>query len=125
MLAGFIFGSRWLQVPLYVGLIGNQSLLALPVWELFFSNMPADARRIATDRVKWSTKYQQKHGIQSGPAELDPATRDRIQHLCKRAYRALDRHYAARERWTGLGADSSGASGRTWGAFCPADCAVD
>lgn len=75
---------------LYVGIIGNQSLLALPTWELFFSNMPADARRIATDRVKWSVKYQQKHGILSGPADLSPAEGERVQHLGKRTYRALE-----------------------------------
>jgi len=75
---------------LYVGIIGNQALQAFPVWELFFTNMPADAKRIATDRVKWSVKYQQKYGIESGPAkELPDALCDRIQHTCKRAYRAL------------------------------------
>jgi D-alanine-D-alanine ligase len=53
--------------------------------------MPADARRIATDRVKWSVKYQKKYGIDSGPArEVPDAESDRLQHLCKRAYRALE-----------------------------------
>jgi D-alanine-D-alanine ligase len=76
---------------LYVGVIGNQVLQALPVWELFFTNMPADARRIATDRVKWSVKYQKKYGIESGPArELPDAETERMQHACKRAYRALE-----------------------------------
>jgi D-alanine-D-alanine ligase len=76
---------------LYIGIIGNQVLQAFPVWELFFMNMPPDAKRIATDRVKWSVKYQQKYGIESGPAkELPDATLDKIQHLCKRAYRALE-----------------------------------
>ena len=76
---------------LYVGVIGNQTLQALPVWELFFTNMPADAKRIATDRVKWSIKYQKKYGIDSGPArELTDAAATQIQHLCKRAYRALE-----------------------------------
>ena len=51
---------------LYVGVLGNQTLQALPVWELFFTNMPPEAKRIATDRVKWSTKYQKKYGIESG-----------------------------------------------------------
>src|SRR5436305_5587590 len=41
---------------LYVGILGNQALQALPVWELFFKNMPEGAKRIATDRVKWSVK---------------------------------------------------------------------
>src|SRR6266853_3050371 len=75
---------------LYVGILGNQQLQALPVWELFFTNMPPDARRIATDRVKWSVKYQKKYGIESGPAtELPESLATRIPHLCRRAYRAL------------------------------------
>jgi len=76
---------------LYVGIIGNQTLQALPVWELFFSNMPDSAKRIATDRVKWSAKYQKKYGIDSGPAkDLPEAKMHSIHHLCKRAYRALE-----------------------------------
>ena len=76
---------------LYVGVMGNQVLRSLPVWELFFTNMPSDAWRIATDRVKWSVKYQKKHGIESGPAgELSGTTGEDIQRVCKRAYRALE-----------------------------------
>jgi D-alanine-D-alanine ligase len=76
---------------LYVGVMGNQALQALPVWELFFTNMPDGVKRIATDRVKWSVKYQKKYGIDSGPAkELAEPVAEKIQHLCKRAYRALE-----------------------------------
>jgi len=76
---------------LYVGVVGNQKLQALPVWELFFTNMPADAKRIATDRVKWSVKYQKKYEIESGAArDLPPATTELIQHVCKRTFRALE-----------------------------------
>ena len=76
---------------LYVGILGNQVLQALPVWELFFTNMPEGAKRIATDRVKWSVKYQKKYGIDSGPArELSEAAVNQIQHVCKRAFRALE-----------------------------------
>jgi D-alanine-D-alanine ligase len=76
---------------LYVGVLGNQALQAMPVWELFFQNMPAEARRIATDRVKWSVKYQKKYGIESGAAkDLPDADAERIQHTCKRAFRALE-----------------------------------
>ena len=76
---------------LYVGILGNQALQALPVWELFFTNMPEGARRIATDRVKWSVKYQKKYGIDSGPAgDLPDAQTEKIHHICKRAYRALE-----------------------------------
>ena len=76
---------------IYVGVLGNQTLQALPVWELFFTNMPEGAKRIATDRVKWSVKYQNKYGIDSGPAkDLPDLVGSQIQHLCKRAYRALE-----------------------------------
>jgi D-alanine-D-alanine ligase len=76
---------------LYVGVLGNQTLQALPVWELFFTNMPEGAKRIATDRVKWSVKYQKKYGIDSGMAkDLPEGLAEKIQHLCKRAYRALE-----------------------------------
>src|SRR2546425_7211682 len=76
---------------LYVGILGNQSLQAMPIWELFFTNMPDGAKRIATDRVKWSVKYQKKYGIDSGPAnELADAAGQQIQHVCKRAFRALE-----------------------------------
>jgi D-alanine-D-alanine ligase len=41
--------------------------------------------------VKWSVKYQKKYGIDSGPAtDLPDAKAGEIQHLCKRAYRALE-----------------------------------
>jgi D-alanine-D-alanine ligase len=76
---------------LYVGILGNQALQALPVWELFFTNMPEGSKRIATDRVKWSVKYQKKYGIDSGAAtDLPDGVADKIQHVCKRAYRALE-----------------------------------
>lgn len=76
---------------LYVGILGNQHLQALPVWELFFTNMPPEAKRIATDRVKWSVKYQKKYGIESGAArDIPPEQGEDIMHLCKRAYRGLE-----------------------------------
>src|SRR5262249_12224928 len=75
---------------LYVGVMGNQLLQALPVWELFFTNMPDGARRIATDRQKWKVQYQKKYGIDSGLArELTEQAASHIQHLCKRTFRAL------------------------------------
>src|SRR3989441_9881239 len=76
---------------IYVGIHGNQTLSALPVWELYFKNMPEGARHIATDRVKWSVKYQKKYGIDSGPAtDLPEGKAEGIQHLCKRTFRALE-----------------------------------
>jgi len=75
---------------LYVGVIGNGHLQALPVWELKMDKLPDDARRIATERVKWSRKYQDKYGITSEKAKNLPAGKaEDIQHLAKRVYRAL------------------------------------
>jgi D-alanine-D-alanine ligase len=75
---------------LYVGVIGNGYLEALPVWELRMDKLPGDARRIATERVKWSRKYQDKYGITSERAKNLPAGKvDQARHLAKRVYRAL------------------------------------
>jgi len=76
---------------LYVGIIGNQRLTVFPVWELHFTKRGDEVHRIATERVKWSTKYQSKYGITTLEAQLpDEGAARRIQHLCKRVYRALD-----------------------------------
>ena len=48
---------------LYVGILGNERLEVLPVWEMSFAQMPDNRWRIATERVKWSTQYQKRHGI--------------------------------------------------------------
>lgn len=75
---------------LYVGVLGNQRLDVLPIWELLFTNLPEEARPIATERVKWSVKYQEKCGIKSAEAtDLSPETAAQIQHICKRVYRIL------------------------------------
>ena len=75
---------------LYVGVLGNQRLDVLPVWEMSFAQMPENRWRIATERVKWSTQYQKKHGIMTERAAVDAAVMERIQRVAKRAYRALD-----------------------------------
>ncbi|WP_455378417.1 D-alanine--D-alanine ligase family protein [Petrachloros mirabilis] len=75
---------------LYVGVLGNGHLRVLPVWELKMDRLPEDARRIATERVKWSRKYQNKYGIVSEEAKSLPEGKFReIQFLAKRVYRAL------------------------------------
>ncbi len=74
----------------YVGVIGNGQLQVLPVWELIMDKLPEDAKRIATERVKWSRKYQQKYGITSREADnLPEGKTEEIQNLAKRVYRAL------------------------------------
>jgi D-alanine-D-alanine ligase len=76
---------------LYVGVMGNRRLRVFPVWEMQFANMPDDVHRIATARVKWSTTYQKKYGIQTVEFKDAPdGVVEQIRHLCKRVYRALD-----------------------------------
>jgi D-alanine-D-alanine ligase len=75
---------------LYVGVMGNERLQVFPVWEMSFSKMPDNNWRIATERVKWSVKYQKKHGIDTTVAALSDEMSAKVQHLAKRVYRALD-----------------------------------
>lgn len=75
---------------LYVGIVGNERLDVFPVWEMSFEKMPENRWKIATERVKWSTQYQKKHGIMTDRAKLEPPATERIQRIAKRAYRALD-----------------------------------
>ena len=74
----------------YVGVMGNERLTTLPVWELTFTNLPDTSEPIATSKVKWDYKYQKKVGVQTHEAKgLDDATVQKICKLCKRVYRAL------------------------------------
>ena len=75
---------------LYVAVLGNHRLKVFPVWEMSFAKMPEDNWRIATERVKWNVKYQERHGIETAEAKLPPETAALVQHLAKRAYRALE-----------------------------------
>jgi D-alanine-D-alanine ligase len=77
---------------LYVGVIGNERLQVLPVWEMHFSKMvEGDNWPIATERVKWSAKYQKKHGIATNKAvELPEGLESAIGKMAKRVYRALE-----------------------------------
>ena len=76
---------------LYVGLLGNRRLQVLPVWELDFSGMPEESRKIATERLKWSPTYQKRHRIMTGPAKgLPEDVQKHILSVCKRTYRHLE-----------------------------------
>jgi D-alanine-D-alanine ligase and related ATP-grasp enzymes len=74
---------------LYIGVMGNDRLTTFPVWELNFGALP-DVASIATRKVKWDRKYQQKHGIDTGPArELHAGLSQRLALVARRIYRAL------------------------------------
>jgi D-alanine-D-alanine ligase len=81
---------------LYVGVLGNERLAVLPVWEMSFAQMPGNRWRIATERVKWNTRYQKNNGIMTNAAKLEDAAVSHIQRIAKRAYRALDLNGYAR-----------------------------
>jgi len=75
---------------IYMGVLGNQRLQTLPVWEMHFSRMPEDVPRIATAKVKWDIAYQKKHGIRTAEAKnLPPGMEREVAQLSRRAYRAL------------------------------------
>jgi D-alanine-D-alanine ligase len=75
---------------LYVGVIGNERLTALPTRELVFGKAGPDEPLIATERVKHNLEYQEKHGIEQREADdLPPNVEKSIGHLSKRIYRIL------------------------------------
>ena len=47
----------------------TSALQVLPVWEMTFAKMPEGQHRIATERVKWNAKYQEKMGIATAEAK--------------------------------------------------------
>ena len=75
---------------LYVGMLGNRRLEALPVWELLFEKKPEDLPLIATARAKWNLKYQKKWGVMSRAAkDLPDGLEKTIARRCRRIYRFL------------------------------------
>jgi D-alanine-D-alanine ligase len=75
---------------LYVGVLGNDRLKVLPVWEMTFGSLPENLPAIATRKVKWDRSYQQRYGITTAAAEnLPVGTEARLEQLSKRIFRAL------------------------------------
>jgi D-alanine-D-alanine ligase len=76
---------------IYVGIVGNERLRVLPVWELEFGNLAQGDWPIATEKAKHDTDYQERRGILHGPAKnLTPELVARIQRTAKRIYRTLE-----------------------------------
>jgi D-alanine-D-alanine ligase len=75
---------------LYVGVLGNDRLTVLPIWEMTFGSLPESLPAIATRKVKWDRRYQHKYGITTAAAEnLPEGTLARLEKLSRRIYRAL------------------------------------
>jgi len=76
---------------LYVTVLGNQKLEILPIRELVFGEVPDGTPKVATYRVKWNEDYRKRWGIEYQFARnLPNGLPEKIAHLCKRVYRALD-----------------------------------
>jgi D-alanine-D-alanine ligase len=76
---------------IYVGVLGNDRLQVLPVWELEFSKLADGNLPIATEKVKHDPDYQEKRGVLQGPAQnLSPTVVTRIRTLAKRICHTLE-----------------------------------
>ena len=76
---------------IYVGVIGNDRLTALPPRELVFDHAPDGAPLIATAHAKHNLDYQKRHGIdQRAAVDLPDGVAAGLEHLAKRIYRTLE-----------------------------------
>ena len=76
---------------IYVGVLGNERLTALPIWELEFASLPNGALPIATERVKHNIEHQKRRGVTIGPAkDLSPSLTSKIHAMVKRTCRTLE-----------------------------------
>ena len=74
---------------LYVGILGNDRLEALPVWELSFEKASDPENEIYSANAKFNPEYRKRKGIYTGAAKLSPEEAGRIQEICKRDYKTL------------------------------------
>lgn len=75
---------------LYVGILGNERLQPLPIWELKFTKSGDKVPLIATAKVKWDYEYQEKLGVETAAAvDLPDGMPAAIIKQCLRTYRAL------------------------------------
>ena len=77
---------------LYVSLIGNgDDLQVLPITEMVFDKRKTRTEeRIATRSAKWDEEYRARRGIRNVFARpIAASTRERIESICRTAFRAL------------------------------------
>jgi len=75
---------------IYISIIGNSRLQTLPLIELEFGEMPDDAHKIATSKVKWDWRYQKQHKINLVAAsKLDDKLIKKLYSVGKRIYKIL------------------------------------
>ena len=74
---------------LYVGVIGNRELEALPPVELDLSGLPDHMPPVADSAVKFDEALGERYGIEARIAELPDELRARLQKVALQACRAL------------------------------------
>lgn len=74
----------------FVGILGNDKLSALPVWELKFENVERPEKEFYSNRAKWNTKYRSRKGIKTEAASLSKEKTDEIHKICKTTYKHLN-----------------------------------
>jgi D-alanine-D-alanine ligase len=80
---------------LYVGALGNgEDLCLLPVTEMVFDKTKMKPEeRIATRSAKWDEGYRERWGIRNVFARpISKVARDKIELICRTAFRALELH---------------------------------
>ena len=81
----------------YVSVLGNKRVRVLPFRELRFGEYCEDEPRIATYKAKWDYDYREKWGIKNVFAgRLPNGLSEKIEEVCKRAYRVLNMRCYAR-----------------------------
>lgn len=75
---------------IYVGVLGNARLTALPPQELVVKNKPEDAPFIATENVKFNVAYQEKMGVAVKEARgLSESAIEDLKSRSKKIYKIL------------------------------------
>lgn len=74
---------------IYVGVVGNDTPKALPPIEMVFDTGVPDEARIATFKVKWSTKHRDRMGVKNRIAsDLPPDVQSRLAEVAVASYKA-------------------------------------
>ncbi len=84
---------------IYVSLLGNERVTALPPNELLVEKQGPNEDLIVTEKLKHDLRYQVDRGVEVVPAELAPETRARLLHQSKRLYKLLHLDGYARLDW--------------------------
>ncbi len=75
---------------IYVGVLGNDRLIALPPRELIVEELEPGEELIATESLKHNVHYQKKHGVRiSGAKKLPEGVAATLEKASKRIYRML------------------------------------